>query len=187
MNPVDFHAGCAHEFDARARLLRNEHLTRPTPCTDWDVRALTNHVVYEVKWSPPLLRGEKYSAANDRFAGDVLGEDPVAAWTQALTDDLSAVKEPGALDRQVHTSSGPTPAVRYLMELSSDLLIHAWDLARGLGVDDALDPPLVDFCYEMAKPYEDAMKSTGLYGDVVVPADDADRQTRLLAVFGRTP
>lgn len=187
MDPIEYHIGSAQEFDRRARVIGDEYLTHPTPCTDWDVRALTNHVVYEVKWAPPLLRGEKYSADHDPFAGDVLGSDPVAAWIAALEEDLAAVEQAGVVDREVHLSYGPAPARNYLNELSSDLLIHAWDLARGLDVDDLLDPGLVEACYELARPHEEAMKRSGLFGDKVTPPDGADLQTRLLAIYGRGP
>lgn len=187
MNLLDFHTGSAGEFDRRMRSLRDVDLGLPTPCSEWDVRALVNHVVYEVKWAPPLLAGEHYSADNDRFAGDVLGSDAPGAWAAALAEDLRAVGAPGALEGEVTLSYGRTPAAGYVAELSVDLLIHAWDLARAIGADDALDPDLVAHCYEMSKPREQEMKRSGLFGEFVTPPADADPQTRLLAVFGRRP
>ena len=50
----------------------------PTPCTEWDVRALVNHVTYEQLWAPHLLAGETVEQVGDRYDGDVLGAEPLA-------------------------------------------------------------------------------------------------------------
>ena len=47
------------------------------------------------------------------------------------------------LDRTVHLSFGDTPRAEYALQLAADHLVHAWDLARALGVDDTLDPEAV--------------------------------------------
>ncbi len=47
-----------------------------TPCLEWDVRALVNHVVGEDLWTEPLVRGATIQEVGDRFDGDLLGSDP---------------------------------------------------------------------------------------------------------------
>ena len=66
------------EFSARLRAA-DGLWAAPTPCADWDVRALVRHVVEEERWVAPLLRGETIEEVGDRFAGDLLGDDPVRA------------------------------------------------------------------------------------------------------------
>ena len=101
---------------------------------------LVRHIVEEEVWAPPLLAGSTVAEIGDRFAGDLLGDDPVAAFDAAADAALAAVREPGAMERTVHLSFGDHPASEYAMQLANDHLVHAWDLARALGVDDALDP-----------------------------------------------
>ncbi|MQB01292.1 MAG: TIGR03086 family protein [Actinobacteria bacterium] len=173
------------EFDARVRQVGDDQWGLPTPCTDWNVRQLVNHLVYEDRWTAPLMRGSTLEEVGDRFDGDLLGDRPKDAWSEASREALDSVEEEGALDRSVNLSSGPTPASEYVDQLASDHLIHAWDLARAIGADERLDPELVDWLYEQAAPREDELKSYGIYGDKVEVSADSDTQTKLLAVFGR--
>ena len=62
----------------------------PTPCTEWDVRALVNHLVYEQLWATPMLEGTTVDEAGDRFDGDLLGSDPVSAWDLAAKESAAA-------------------------------------------------------------------------------------------------
>ncbi len=156
-----------------------------TPCTEWDVRALVNHVVNEARWVRPLLEGMTIAQVGDRFDGDLLKDDPVGAWDRSAADAVDAVSAPGAIDRIVHVSSGEIPAGEYLDQVFIDVVIHRWDLARGIDADDTIHPEYAAAIYEQTQPMEDTMKSWGAYGRKIEVPEDADTQTRLLAVFGR--
>src|SRR5215217_2149838 len=77
-----------------------------TPDSDWDVRALVNHVLSENLWAPPLLQGRTIAEVGDRFDGDQLGDDPQATWAAAAAASVASVRGDGALDRTVHVSFG---------------------------------------------------------------------------------
>lgn len=159
----------------------------PTPDTEWDVRALVNHVLVENLWAPPLLEGRTIAEVGDRFDGDQLGADPAAAWAAAAAASVAAVGEDGALDRTVHVSFGDISAREYVSQLVSDHLIHGWDLARALGDDGPLDPELVDFVYDFMAPQADGWRSAGVFGTRVDVPAGADREAELLALTGRDP
>ena len=180
-----FFARAVGEFDRRVRQIEDDQWDRPTPCSDWTVRDLVNHLVYEDRWAPPLLEGKTLEEVGDRFEGDLLGNAPKAAWEEASRGVLAAVRVDGVLERTVHLSYGTTPADEYLVELLNDHLIHAWDLARGIGADDELDPELVEMLYDQMEPREDRLKASGLFGEHVDAPPGADTQTKLLAIMGR--
>ena len=131
------------EFDARVSQVGDDQWSAATPCRDWDVRALVGHLVDEARWVPYLLGGGTPADAGDRFDGDPLGADPVAAWHEQSAAATAALHVEGALDHAVVLSRGETSARDYLWELTCDLAVHAWDLARAIGADERLDPELV--------------------------------------------
>jgi uncharacterized protein (TIGR03086 family) len=170
---------------------RHVHAVKPsqwhdeTPCDDWDVRMLTNHVTVEQLWVPPLVDGRTVAEIGDSLDGDRLGDDPVAAWDAAVAASVASFGAPGALDGTVSLSSGAKSTAEYCWEMTTDALIHSWDLARGIGADEALDPELVGLVYEQILPIAPSLQETGMFAPPVPVPDDAPLQTKLLALFGR--
>lgn len=183
--PLELYERALDEFGRRVHAVSHAQWSAATPCTDWDVRELVNHLTVEQLWVTPLLRGETVEQVGDRFAGDQLGEDPVGAWDAAAAAARGAAATPGALDRTVNLSYGDTPARAYLQQMTNDLTVHAWDLARGIGGDERIDADLVHEAYVDTLPHADMLQQTGLFGTRVQVPEDADEQTRLLALYGR--
>lgn len=158
----------------------------PTPCTDWDVRTLVNHVTVEQLWVPPLVGGATVADVGDRLDGDQLGADAVATWDAAALASIAGFTAPGALAGTVALSSGERPMAEYCWEMTTDALIHSWDLARGIGADETLDAELVGLVYERTLPIANGLQDTGLFPPPVPVPDDSPLQTKLLALFGRS-
>lgn len=158
-----------------------------TPCADWDVHTLVNHVVGELLWLPPLLEGKTIAEVGGRFDGDVLAEDPVATWRSAAEAAQAAAEQPGAQERTVHLSFGDFSGSDYLGQIVSDVIIHSWDLARAAGLDDRMDATLLEFATNFLTPQIEAWRSAGAFGPAVDVGADADPQDRLLAQTGRAP
>jgi uncharacterized protein (TIGR03086 family) len=173
------------EFDRRVQGTGADDMDKPTPCSDWNVHALLNHLVNEDKWVKPLLEGKTIAEVGDAFDGDLLGDDPQLAWKQASEEAKAAAQVPGATEATAHLSFGDFSGGDYLDQVTADHLIHGWDLAKATGGDVALDQQLMEHVYEWAVPIEGALKGSGAYGEKIEPPDDADLQTKLLAVFGR--
>ncbi|MGH9223275.1 MAG: TIGR03086 family metal-binding protein [Acidimicrobiales bacterium] len=172
-------------FSARVDDVDASQWDDPTPCADWDVRTLVNHLVYEDKWAVPLLAGRTIAEIGDQFEGDLVGGDPKGVWAEASEGALAAVGDAHVLERTVHLSFGDTPGEDYLSQLICDHTIHAWDLARGTGGDEALDPELVEFALGYLGPRVDDWRAGGAFGPAVDVPADADPQTRLLGITGR--
>src|SRR6266550_5703859 len=160
---LEWHSRALQEFGRRVHMVKPDQWGCPTPCTDWEVRGLGNHLVVEQLWVPPLLAGQTVAEVGDRFDGDQLGADPARAWDEAAAAAAAALAEDGALDRTVHLSYADRPANEYCMELIFDLVVHAWDLARALEVDEQLDEELVEQVYAQAESMSDVLSSSGLF------------------------
>jgi uncharacterized protein (TIGR03086 family) len=156
-----------------------------TPCDDWDVRVLVNHVTVEQLWVPPLADGATVADIGERLDGDQLGNDAVAAWDAAVDASLHAFEAPGALEGTVMLSSGERPMSEYCWEMTTDALIHSWDLARGIRGDEALDSELSQLVYDRTRPIAEQLQETGMFKPPVPVPDDASLHTKLLALFGR--
>jgi uncharacterized protein (TIGR03086 family) len=172
------------EFDRRVRRIGDDQWHGPTPCAEWDVRQLVNHVTVEQLWAPHLLTGRTMAEIGDRFEGDQLGADPVSVWAAAARESGAAFSAGGALLGRVDLSYGNTAASHYGAEMTVDLIVHSWDLARAIGADERLDSELVGYAQEQGLARADMVSSGYFAAPVPVPAQ-ADLQTRMLALYGR--
>ncbi len=185
MELLEQHRRAMAEFDRRVRAVAPDQWHRDTPCEGWDVRALVNHVVVEQLWVPHYLAGAVPEELRDRDEGDQLGDDPVGAWAEAAAAARAALEAPGVLDRTIRMSTGERRVADHVPLLVVDLAIHAWDLARAVGLDEVLDAGLVEALHREWAPRAGELVATGLFAPPIEVGEDADTQTRLLAIHGR--
>jgi uncharacterized protein (TIGR03086 family) len=117
---------------------------RPTPCGNWSVRDLVDHLVRSSLTFTRVLHGEALADLSDLRDGtvDVLQGDPLAAYRRAGEDLLEAFARPGVLEKTFTVPVGPVPGIGALHLRTVEALVHGWDLARATGqpleVPDAL-------------------------------------------------
>src|SRR3954453_13625406 len=174
-------------LSSRVAQVRPEDLGRPTPCTEWDVRALLEHVIGELLWTEPLLAGKTIADVGARLEGDHVGSDAAAACAAGVAVAADAVIGVTDWSAPVHVSYGDVPAASYVAEVATDVLVHTWDVARAVGADEELDDELVQLALERLAGQEDMLAASGLFATPVPVPGDAPAQTRLLAALGRTP
>jgi len=157
----------------------------PTPCREWSVRDLVNHVCGEDLWTGPLVDGRTIAEVGDRFDGDVLGQDPIQVALTAATEATRAVARTLPQGGTVHLSYGDERLEEYVLQLAADHLIHGWDLAVATGGDPRLDPALVHEVATWFAEREDLYRAAGVVGPRA--ASHGDAQGDLLAGAGRDP
>lgn len=184
MELLEAHGRALAAFDLRVRKVADDQWNLPTPCPDWSVSALVDHLVYEQLWAVPLLRGATTEEVGDQFDGDRLGDDPKAAWRRT---SLAAREAWLAVDltADVHVSFGVIDAAEYGWQMTTDLAVHAWDLAKGIGADDTIDTDLAGELLERSRPIAAEFAGSSLFAPSVSVSDDADPETQLLALLGR--
>ena len=157
----------------------------PTPCADWSVRELVNHVTYENKWAIPLFAGSTVAEVGEQFEGDLLGDDPAAASLAAAEDAVAAAATRIPQGGTVALSFGDTPVDEYVTQIAADHLVHGWDLAAATGGDRRFDPEVVAAIATWFADREELYRGAGAIG----PAADktGDPQDDLIASFGRDP
>jgi len=181
------------EFGARVHAVREEQWTAATPDTEWSVADLVEHLIEEHRWAAPLLHGQDVESAAKVVEGSRslpvdggVGANLAQEWGEAAIASAEAFTAPGALDRDVELSRGPTPARAYADEMTLDLVVHGWDLARAIGYGDPLPDDLVDYIYSQLAGAGD-LSASGMFAPPVELPDDAPTIDKLIAATGRDP
>lgn len=169
----------------RVNEVKDDQWDAPTPCRDWNVRELVNHVTGENLWTGPLMRGSTIEEVGDRFDGDLLGDSPIPTALTAAREAIGIVAEILPSQGTVHLSYGEEKMGEYVHQLAADHLIHAWDLAAATNGDTRLDPPLVHEVATWFADREDLYRQAGIVGPRCASYGDA--QGELLAASGRDP
>ncbi|CCH29577.1 TIGR03086 family metal-binding protein [Actinosynnema sp. NPDC047251] len=182
------------EFRRRLVHVTPEALAAPTPCAEWTVRDLVNHVIGGERLTAALLGGATTEAAVEALNADWLAEartteDLLTAFTAATEALDQAALVPGALDRVVDHLVGQVPGRQAIGFRVPEYLVHAWDLARALDVDDTLDPVLVARTWEDMRDMAPVIGTSGYFGTGPSGTLDEDSplQARLLDLSGRRP
>lgn len=152
-----------------------------TPCTEFSVRELVEHVI-DVQRMVPKALGER--GAIDTPNGD----DLKATWEAVRGAALAAYSEPGALDKYVDSPLGGTIPAEQMVAgvMIGDILIHAWDLARATGDDDTLPEDACQVILEALQMMpEEALRQPGRFAPAIDLPKGADIQTQLLCYTGR--
>lgn len=165
--------------------IADDQWTAATPCSEWDVRALVNHLAAGNWWVAELATGKTIEEVGEMLEGDVLGSDPIAAFRESADAACEAFSEPGAMSRTFHLSFGDAPGALYASQRFVDVVIHAWDVATATGQVNTLDDALVGRCFDIVEPQREAIRDSDLFGPEIPVDDDAATQVRLLAMLGR--
>jgi uncharacterized protein (TIGR03086 family) len=189
VNALECLEAAGAEFRTRLGGVRVDDWSRPTPCSEWDVRGLVNHVVTANVTAERLLHGATRDETVAMIGVDLVGDDPPGAFERSIAAQAAAFREAGALDRTVHHPAFDMPGSQLLDFRIGDMLVHAWDLARATGADETLDPALVEVVLASLLPLEAALPASGAFGAGASGdlGEDASRQLRLLDLTGRRP
>jgi uncharacterized protein (TIGR03086 family) len=161
-----------------------------TPCSEWDVRALLNHItggaeMFAVCVDDGSISDEKLV---ELMTGDNLGNDYGKAFKTSAGHALAAFQRPGADDTIVKLPFGEMPAGVAMQIAVFDLTVHAWDLAKATGQSTALDPEVLGAALEVGRQMIGTeMRNGGMFGSEVNVTNDAPLQDQLAAFAGRQP
>ena len=158
----------------------------PTPCAEWNIRSLVNHIVVGNLWAAELATGHTIADVGDRLDGDLLGASPLDAYNQSAAAAASAFETPGALEAPCAVSYGPVPGSVYAGHRFIDVLIHGWDIAVATGHSPTLARHLIEACWDVINPQLADLRASGMFGSHADTPASADPQTRLLHTLGRT-
>jgi uncharacterized protein (TIGR03086 family) len=175
---VSRHERACARFSAVADGFPAELWSAATPCTEWDARALVEHVIGFHEFL--LLRPLDVRANRPR-------DDPAARWRATSRALFECLAIDGVLDQPTELPGGGYSSARQMIAaLTTDVLVHSWDLARAAGIEPRLDSELCEAAYETATA-TDLRRNDGMIGPEVTVDPGANIETRLAALYGRDP
>jgi uncharacterized protein (TIGR03086 family) len=154
-----------------------DKLDAPTPCDEWDVRTLLNHMLDTQEYFSATARGES-PALPSGTPSERIGDDPAKTYEQTRQATLGAYRKPGVLEK-----TGPSLGIAFV-----DQLVHGWDLARATGQDATMPDDLAQSAFQMIDGQLDGEERRGpAFKPAISVPDDASAQEKLLGYGGRQP
>jgi uncharacterized protein (TIGR03086 family) len=175
---ADRYRKVAARFSERVRAVPADKWDAPTPCEGWVTRDVVKHLA---EWVPSMFASTWGLSMPVIPSAD---DDPVAAW-EAVDAFCQTSLDDAELSQTVKDTPMGTMSFEdaFAMIALSDVVIHTWDLARGAGLDDTLDPGELERLTAM-KDLPAEVRGEW-FGPLVEVPDDADLQTKVLAYSGR--
>lgn len=167
--------------------LRPEQYDNPTPCADWKVRDVLNHIIGGNHFFVKVAAGEQIEPSAE--PRDLVGDDPATAYAQGAKAALEAWRVPGTAERIVHMPIGDVPGAFGTGLHFVDHLVHGWDIAKATGQEDLLDAELAEAAYGLVHGNigDELRQAGGPFGPEVACAENASPIERLVAYLGRRP
>jgi uncharacterized protein (TIGR03086 family) len=189
---MDQHAALVRAGDGfllRLRQVTPDQWDDATPCGDWGVRDLAQHVLGGSQMAIVLADGGTREDAIEAIAAPLDETDPVAAIEAVFAAEAEAFGRAEVLERVLPHPAADLPGADVLGFRITDRAVHTWDLARATGQDESLDPDVLRVVWAGVEPMVPMLASLGIFGDG--PSGDlsegSDTQARVLDALGRRP
>ena len=154
----------------------------PTPCSEFDVRTLLNHIVYDLRVFTAMITGGERGSPDV----DLLGNDWLSAYTSSA-DTLLATWRRRGTDGTLTSRMGELPATWAVGQHTCNLVVHAWDVAQATGNTDQLEPELAEAALAWGRDNLKPEFRGQAFGPEIPAPENASAYDRLAAFCGRTP
>ncbi|MFD6279908.1 TIGR03086 family metal-binding protein [Streptomyces sp. NPDC060209] len=174
--------GAATQAVPVVRGIDDAQLAVGTPCSEYDVRALLNHLFLVIgNFQALAVKGSTdFSRTDDVVTGDWRGrfDDETALLVKAWAEPGAEEGAPGSMG---------IPARTVGLMVLGDLTVHAWDLARATGQDFEPDPAVVAELEPGLAAMAPQAREMKVFGEPFPAPPGATAFERVLAVTGRDP
>ena len=163
-----------------------DQLDNPTPCSDWNVRELGNHLTGFLPYSANAARkGPEMGGADE--APDFTAGDWSGSFSHLADDLVAAWSGEGAMEGETAFGPGMMPAQSAAGITLMELTVHGWDLATATGQEIKLDPETAAMAAMVTSQAGEAARESGVFGPPVPHTPGAGPVENALADSGRNP
>jgi len=184
--PGDPRSALAAIVDAVGTLMEQttpDMIGNPTPCDDFTVKELLEHIVHAVQKLAGLGRGNEWTLSEPQATDSGWAQD----YRTAAHDLMLAWTDPATLEMTVEVPWGTFPGAVLLHSYAGEFAVHGWDLSQATGVPFTLDDDLLQGALVAAKfiPTEGRDDPDMPFGAIVDPGEDAPVLLQLAGWMGR--
>ncbi|MEV4332959.1 TIGR03086 family metal-binding protein [Streptomyces sp. NPDC049597] len=178
---------CAAEAARVARGAAASGLTGPTPCTDWDIRTLVNHLVLYT------AHGLEHRALRRQLSAELTARDFTAdadwplSYAEQLDRALAAWSDPAVWQGEVDLGFTSMPAGDTVSLITKELAVHGWDLARATGQEYRVSQAAGALVLDVVEAHAEIYRQYGGFAAPVAADGSATAFERALAAAGRDP
>ena len=119
-----------------------EQLALPTPCGDWHVHDLIDHIVGAMDFFADVA--ELGSSPEGREWPDYSDGDFVGSFGREARRAVAAFSAPAAMERIMVLPTGPAPGSRCIQVATGEIYVHGWDLAKATSQATPADEGVAD-------------------------------------------
>ena len=190
MHIIDLRAVHARAVRATVPLVARagpDDLSRPTPCSEWDLGQLLAHLTAQHRGFAAAAAGRGDDL--DTWRLRPLGDDPAREYARAAESVVAAFAVPGVLDRDLllpEVTTQPVPGRLVIGFHLVDNVVHGWDVARTLGLPYDVPPDVLAAALPVAESVPDGQSRQGTFAPRV-PGPGGDPLDRILRLLGRDP
>jgi uncharacterized protein (TIGR03086 family) len=180
-------AAAAAETNRIVAGVRTDQLDEKTPCTDWDVRALLNHIILWTAYSAEQ-RAHGGSVAEELMSKDFVAEPGYAAdYAAQVGRAVDAWADPAVWEREIGVMGSATPAADVAALLIAEMVLHGWDLAAATGQEYRCDDAVAAVVLRTVEAQAELFRQYKGFAEPVTVPGDAPDIDKALALSGRDP
>jgi uncharacterized protein (TIGR03086 family) len=180
-NPLARFDRAAAVADATIAAVKTNQLGDPTPCTEWSVRQVINHMATGNLFFISMMGlGPRPDRTRDH-----LGDDPLAAFRESLRDLREAFSADGVLEATYPTPFGERPGTVLVHMRTVEMTVHSWDVATATGQSTDFDPELAEACLGSRRAWLATGREGSPFGTEQPAPAGASAADRLAAFAGR--
>lgn len=179
-NPVELYQSAVESTSSIIAGVTPDQMGSSTPCSEWNVQALVEHLVGGASYFAASLAGEEPKPPSD-------GGSPADAFNSLAKKVIAEAGKPGVMEKQYDTPMGNMSGGEFMFGAFMDTFVHGWDLAKATGQNTSLNGDFAGIIYQGMGPMMDGMRQGGAFGGAVSVSDDASIQDKMLGMLGRQP
>jgi uncharacterized protein (TIGR03086 family) len=163
--------------------VKADQLSSSTPCSEFDVRLLLNHMIGGLE----MLREAASGGAAAMPEGDQFGDNPGGTYEERRAKLIDTIRGEGALDRTWKMPFGELPGQMMASIAFVEHVTHGWDLAKATGQDTTIPEDLLNESLEVVTPMDAMWRMPGVCGPKVDVPADASKTDQFAGFMGRQP